>query len=54
MILLFVTMFFVTAIISVLWVRVIDNQMTYQKENPESKSSYEWPDWDTAHTEDQL
>lgn len=54
MVLLFVTMFLVTAVISVLWVKGIDNQTKYQKQNPEHNPTEGWLDWDTAHTEGQL
>jgi hypothetical protein len=39
-------MFIVTAIISWLWVRGIDNQMKYQKQNPDYNPNEGWLDWD--------
>lgn len=54
MILVFVTMFLVTVLISVLWARGIDNQMKYQKEHPEYDPNEGWLDWDNVHTEGEL
>lgn len=50
----FIIMFLITAVISWIWVRGIDNQMKYQKENPDSNPTQGWLDWDTAHTEGDL
>ena len=49
----YLVMFIVTALISWLWVRGIDNQMKYEKENPDSNNTDGWLDWDCdkAHTE---
>jgi hypothetical protein len=37
---------FISLVISVLWVRGIDSQMKYQKENPDSNPTQGWLDWD--------
>jgi peptidoglycan/LPS O-acetylase OafA/YrhL len=42
----FAIMFIITALISWLWVRGIDNQMKYQKQNPDHNPSEGWLDWD--------
>ena len=47
-------MFLITAILSWLWVSGIDNQMKYQKDNPNYNPSEGWLDWDTAHTEGEI
>jgi hypothetical protein len=38
--------FIVTAVISWLWVRGIDNQMKYKKQNPNYNPNEGWLDWD--------
>ena len=43
-------MFIITAVISWLWVRGIDNQMKYQKQNPDHNPSEGWLDWDNEAT----
>ena len=50
----YLAMFLITAVISWLWVRGIDRQMKYKKENPDAKESEGWLDWDNAHTENEL
>ena len=52
----YLLMFSVTALISWLWVRAIDKQIQYKKENPDYKESEGWLDWDCdkAHTETEL
>ena len=52
----FTTMFIITAAISWLWVRGIDKQIQYKKENPDYNENEGWLDWDceTAHTEGEL
>jgi hypothetical protein len=50
----YLAMFLITAVISWLWVRGIDRQMKYKKENPDTNESEGWLDWDNAHTENEL
>ena len=47
---IYTIMFIVTTIISWLWVRGIDNQMKYQKQNPDHNPSEGWLDWDNKAT----
>ena len=47
-------MFIITAGISWLWVRGIDKEMEYRKQNPDYKPGEGWLDWDQAHTEGEL
>jgi hypothetical protein len=42
----YIVMFLITAVISWLWVRGIDNQMKYQKQNPDHNPNEGWLDWD--------
>jgi hypothetical protein len=42
----FAIMFLITAVISWLWVRGIDKQIEYQKENPDYNPNEGWLDWD--------
>jgi hypothetical protein len=46
-------MFLVTVLISWLWVRGIDKQIKYKKENPDHDENQGWLDWDCnkTHTE---
>jgi hypothetical protein len=50
----YLVMFVVSAVISWLWVRGIDKQIQYKKENPDTKEGDGWLDWDNAHTENEL
>jgi hypothetical protein len=42
----YLIMFIITAVISILWVRGIDNMDKFQKENPDTNLKQGWLDWD--------
>lgn len=44
-------MFLITTIISIIWVYLIDKQVTYKKENPDYNETDGWLDWDIDKTD---
>jgi len=42
----FILLFIITALISYFWVTSIDENIKYQKENPDADLSEGWLDWD--------
>jgi hypothetical protein len=47
----YLIMFLITVIISVIWVYLIDKQITYKKENPDYNEKEGWLDWDYDNNE---
>ena len=54
MIIAFTILFVLTVIIAWLWVRAIDREMEYRKQNPDYKPGEGWLDWDETHTEGEI
>ena len=52
----YLAMFVITAVISLLWVLAIDREIQHEKENPDYKPDEGWLDWDQdqSHTEGEL
>ena len=52
----YLVMFIIASLISIIWVRGVDKEIQYRKENPDYKPGEGWLDWDddNAHTENQI
>jgi hypothetical protein len=46
----FLIMFLITLVISIIWVHLIDKQVKYKKENPDYNEKDGWLDWDIDKT----